>query len=355
MIPVIEVKGTHRQMGFAIGREMKECVERMVINYRQMIEQSPEIKLTWERAVVQARKYLPFVVEYMPQYVDELRGLAEGSGTEFEDLVVCNCLEEMTSDMLFERCTTIAFGPDRTANGHVLIGHNEDWMPVDRDLQYVVRADPEGELPFLSATYGGLLCNIGFNSAGVAQAINSVYPTDVRLGVPRVFVGRSVLASSRIGTAINRALHPRRAAGYNHVLVDENGELYNLEVTSTRYDMLYGGDGWLAHSNHYTSNWLHELEEKPEQLTGSRVRNNRAQRLAAKAVQRGKVQIEDVQAILSDHVNYPSSICSHPKDRPAINQSATIGSIIMDLSARTMWYCYGNPCEGEYAPLTMAN
>lgn len=354
MIPIIRARGTHHQIGFAIGREAGDRVNRMIVNYHNLLEQTPEIKLTWQRAIVQARKYLPFATEYMPSYVEELRGTAEGAGADFEDVLVCNCLEELTSDMLFERCTTVAFGDDHTADGHVLIGHNEDWMPEDRDLQYVVCAEPEGELPFLSVTYGGLLCNIGFNTAGIAQCINSVYPADVRLGIPRVFIGRAVLAAPRIGRALYRAVHPRRAAGYNHVLADENGELYSVEVTSGKFDVLYADDNYLTHTNHYTSPRLRDLEALPDQLTGSHVRNNRARRLAKKLAGRGNVQLEDIQAILADHVNHPGSICSHTRDLPSLDDSATIGSSIIDLNARTLWYCYGPPCQGEYAPITLS-
>jgi isopenicillin-N N-acyltransferase-like protein len=354
MIPIITAKGAHHDIGFAIGREAGERVRRMVVNYRAMLEQTPDIKLTWSRAIVQARKYLPFAVEYLPQYVDELRGIAEGSDTDFEDLWVCNCLEELTSDMLFERCTSIAFGPEHTADGHTLIGHNEDWMPVDKDTQYLVRAEPDGELPFIALTYGGLLPNIGLNAAGIAQCINSVYPNDVRLGIPRVFIGRAVLAAPRIGRALYRSAHPRRAAGYNHLIADEHGELYNVEVTSGHFDPLYGGDvGYLTHANHYTSPMLRPFEEQPDQLTGSHIRANRARRLAQQLARRGQVRLEDIQSLLSDHVNYPASICSHAKDLPIMDETATISSLLMDLNARTIWYCYGNPCEGEYAPMAL--
>ncbi|HLF26262.1 MAG TPA: C45 family peptidase [Anaerolineae bacterium] len=353
MIPILHAQGPHHAIGFSLGREVGDRVAHMVANYRGMLEQTPEIKLTWPRAIVQARKYLPFALEYMPQYVEELRGMAEGSGVDFEDILVCNCLEELTSDMLFERCTVVAFNNDHTVDGHVYLGHNEDWLPHDQDLQYLVRAEPEGELPFLALAYGGLLCNIGFNAAGIAQCINSVYPTGVRLGIPRVFIGRAVLAAPRIGRAMYRAVHPRRAAGYNHLLADDNGELYNVEVASDRFDVLYGEDGFLTHANHYTSPRLRDFEEQPDQLTGSHVRNNRARRLAQQLIRRGKVRIEDVQAILSDHVNYPGSICSHAKDLPILDESVTIGSLVIDLNARTLWYCYGNPCEGEYAALTL--
>jgi len=96
MIPIVNAKGTPHEIGFAIGREVGDRVARMVVSYRAMLEQSPEIKLTWGRAIVQARKYLPFALEYLPPTVEELRGIAEGSGTDFEDVLVRNCLEELS-------------------------------------------------------------------------------------------------------------------------------------------------------------------------------------------------------------------------------------------------------------------
>ncbi|HBY94706.1 MAG TPA: hypothetical protein DEP84_12225, partial [Chloroflexi bacterium] len=35
-------------------------------------------------------------------------------------------------------------------------------------------------------TYGGLLPNIGFNAAGIAQCCDSIHPSDRRIGIPRV-------------------------------------------------------------------------------------------------------------------------------------------------------------------------
>ena len=119
--------------------------------------------------------------------------------------------------MLFEKCTTLALSPELTDLGHVLLGHTEDWLPVDREWQYVVRVCPDDEPAFVSAVYGGLLPNVGFNANGLAQCINTVYPKDARVGIPRLFIGRHVLAAPRLGEALERALEPRRAAETRHM------------------------------------------------------------------------------------------------------------------------------------------
>jgi len=353
MFPVIDASGTHHHIGLAIGHAVPDRIAGMVRNYQALFTQLPNFKLTWTQAIVQARKYLPFIEESMPQYLDELRGMAEGSGVAWDDLLVCNCFEELTDDMLFERCTTVAFAPEHTQDQHVLLGHTEDWLPIDREWQYVVRVRPDDEAAFIAAVYGGLLPNVGFNAAGIAQCINSTYPDDVRLGIPRIFIGRHVLTAPRIGLAIERALHPRRAAGYNHLLADDSGELYNLETTSTQFDLLYADDGFLTHTNNYLSDRLRDHETEPEELIGSHIRVNRSRRLARQAMQRGPIALDNVKCILSDHVNRPYSICAHAEDVPQREQSVTISAYMIDLSARTLWYCYGNPCQGEFVPVVL--
>jgi len=352
-VPVVDAQGTHRAIGLAIGRAVPDRIAGMARNYQLLFEHSPQLKLTWPQAALQARQYLPFIESAVPQYLAELQGLAEGSGVPFDDLLICNCFEELTGDLLFEKCTSVAFAPEHTQDQHTLLGHTEDWLPIDRAWQYVVRVRPDDEAPFIAAVYGGLLANVGLNGAGVAQCINSMYPTDARPGLPRVFVGRHVLTAPRLGVAIERALHPRRAAGYNHVLADEHGELYNLETTARQFDLLYGRPGYVAHANNYLSDRLRDLEDQPDQLVGSHVRANRADHLARQLMPRGAVTRADVQRILSDHVNHPYSICSHAEDVPLLEQSVTISAYLLDVHARTLWYCYGNPCQGEFAPIPL--
>jgi isopenicillin-N N-acyltransferase-like protein len=349
MVPIVDAAGSHYDLGFIIGRAVPDRIAGMIRSYQALFANLPGFKSTWAQALRHARQYLPFVEEALPQYLDELRGLADGSGATFDELLLCNCFEELTDDMLFEKCTTVAFAPEHTVDGHVLLGHTEDWLPIDRDWQYVVRARPDDEPAFISPVYGGLLPNVGFNAGGLAQCINTVYPDDARVGIPRLFIGRHVLAAPRLGLAVERALHPHRAAGYNHVLADANGELYNVETTATRADLLYAADGHLTHTNNYLSPRLRDHEA--DVIIGANLRVNRAARLAKQALARGPIDFSAIKAILADHNNYPYSICAHAEDVPPRDQTVTISAYVIDLTARTLWYCYGQPCTGEFVPI----
>jgi isopenicillin-N N-acyltransferase-like protein len=346
--PLVEVYGTHREMGCQIGEAQREQVQHSIENAHLLIEQTyPTLELTWEGATIQSRKYLPFAEERYPQYVDEMRGIAAGANVTFDDVMVLNVMEAVTMDAIhLTRCTSFAVNEECTADGHVLAAHNEDWVPEDEDDVYVISAKPRDEPPFLAMTYGGLLPNVGFNAYGIAQLIDSVYPNDSRIGIPRLVVSRAVLASRRLSGAIGRTLISHRAAGYNHLLVHDSGEIYSVEVSSRKFDILHGTDGYMVHTNHYLSQTMKEIENEPEELISSRVRYFRANRLLR---QSSSHSIKSLQAIQKDHVNLPNSICNHniagidPLDR-----ENTISAMVIDLTAREMHIAWGNPCQNAY-------
>jgi len=347
--PLVRVSGTHREMGRQIGEACRKQVQHGVENGRNLVADAyQQLELTWAGAQIQARKYLPFAQERYPQYVDELMGIAEGADVIFEDLVVINAMEAVTMDALhLTRCTSMAVNDERTADGHVLLAHNEDWVPEDEDDVFIILANPKHDPPFLAMTYGGLLPNIGFNAYGIAQLCDSVYPNDSRIGTPRTVVSRAVLASKTPDEAIRHMLSAQRAAGYNHMLVHESGELYSVEVSARRFGILYGDDGYIVHTNHYLSENMQQVEREPEDLVASRIRYFRALRMVKR--QEEQHTIKTLQSIQRDHVNFSNSICNHSIDASnPLDREKTVNAMVIDLTAREMHIAWGNPCENPY-------
>ncbi|MCZ7553567.1 MAG: C45 family peptidase [Anaerolineales bacterium] len=347
-MPLVHARGTHRQIGQQIGEAMAAQVRHSLESARNLIEESySSLELDWQGALIQARKYLPFALERYPQYVEEMQGIAEGAGVDCDDLATLNAMEAVTMDALhLTKCTSLAVNEERTADGHVLVAHNEDWVPEDEADVYLVHAIPDDEPPFLAMTYGGLLPNIGFNAAGIAQCCDTVYPTDSRIGIPRIFVSRAVLGARTLVDAVEMALTPQRAAGYNHLLAHESGELYSVEVSARRFAILYGEEGFIAHTNHYLDPKMQAIENEPDELIGTRLRYFRAVRLL-----RGSSAhtIKSLQAIQRDHLNHPYSICNHAVEiNDPLEREKTINALIIDLTSRAMHIAWGNPCEHKY-------
>ena len=56
-----------------------------------------------------------------------------------------------------------------------------------------------------------------------------------------------------------------------------------------------------------------------------------------------------MQEALSDHVNHPNGVCSHPDPKLAeVDREATVVSAVMDLSERRLWLSDGMPCSNPH-------
>ncbi|MCE1252212.1 MAG: C45 family peptidase [Anaerolineae bacterium] len=343
----VEIRGSHLQMGQQIGEACKEQVKHSVENARVLLDTAYDsLQLTWDMAKIQASKYIPFAEERYPQFVDELRGIAAGSGVSFGDICVVNVMEAVTVDALhLTKCTSLAINQERSLDGHVMLAHNEDWVPEDEDDVFLVEAYPDNEPAFMAMTYGALLPNIGFNEHGIAQCIDSVYPSDCRIGVPRLIYSRAVLSAHTLDEALRAILVPQRAAGYNHLLAHESGELYNVEVSAHYFALMSSENGTLVHTNHYTDSEMRKVEHEPDELISTRVRYFRAQRLMRQTQMHTR---DSLTRVLRDHVNHPDSICNHATIGDPLDREKTVCSLVMDLSERCMYAAWGSPCESEY-------
>lgn len=346
--PLVNVYGSHLQMGQQIGEACRELVRHSIHNARVLIDSTREhLQLDWDGACIQSRKYIPFIEERYPQYVDEMEGIAQGAGVDFVEVAVVNALEAVSMDALhLTKCTSFAVNETRSANRHVLVAHNEDWLPEDEPDIYIIHATPDNEPPFLAMTYGALLPNIGLNALGIAQCCDSVYPADTRIGTPRVVVSRAVLAARTIDGAIRATKSPQRAAGYNHLIAHESGEMYNVEVSARHSAILYAEDGAITHTNHYLDPKMQEIEDEPDEMVSTRIRYFRADRLLR---QSRLHTVLTLQAIQRDHTNYPDAICNHSiHEVDPMDREKTVCSLVMDLNARQMSVAWGNPCANNY-------
>ncbi|MFB0523727.1 MAG: C45 family autoproteolytic acyltransferase/hydrolase, partial [Candidatus Bathyarchaeia archaeon] len=179
--------------------------------------------------------------------------------------------------------------------------------------------------------------------------------SDVRIGVPKEFVARRILASKTIGDAIRAALPEKRGSSYNNNLCDSSGEIYSLEGSATDFCALYAHEGYLVHTNHYLSERMARYEaafqngkdKSPGAGVNSIIRYNRALRLLKREL--GKVTVNSLAKIISDHVNHPNSICRHiDESDPPLERCKTIYSVIINLTDLKLLICHGNPCTAEY-------
>jgi isopenicillin-N N-acyltransferase-like protein len=357
----VQAKGTYRELGRAVGEAAREQVQASVEFFRANFAAMTHGRLTFAQAEDLTPAYETAARRWLPQCVEELEGLAEGSRVPFSRLLVLNCGEEFTADEQpsmsgarsphsGDHCTAVAV----VSGGRHVVGHNMDWYVVDAANNVLFDlTGPDGTrvTGLAGAPY---LLMLGMNSHGIGNVSNSVHSTDNRVGVPNVFVRRSTLEAHTLEEARDKGLLEARARGTNQFFADTGGRLWDVETSATAHAFMdHSGDGFMAHSNHYVSPAMRSYEGYGG--GESAVRLSTAERLLAAGLEAGADPVELVAAVLRTHE--PSAdecICGHPDPAEApADQGMTTGSIICDLDERRLHACAGPPCEHPYQVFDM--
>lgn len=335
-IPVVEVRGSHRQVGEQIGAQMQPALARLLARLREGLPQG----VSWQEMVQQGQRYLAHSRAAYPQYVEELEGVAAGAGLPFEELFLGMCEELWAPEAWSRGCTDMAARGRATIDGSTLLAHTNDLGPeAEQDLVLLkVQAGEEPE--FLAISSGGLGYSAGFNAAGIGLTGNEVEANDTRVGVPRLLTVRAILAARRLEEALDACLLPPRASSYNNIVADAHGEVYSMEGSATDLQPIYIEDDILAHANHYATPAMRRFEANPADMAGSLIRHHRAWRLLRE--NRGRLSPALFQELLADHANYPGSICKHGLT------TVTVFSLVIRLEDRRAWIGRGRPCQAHY-------
>jgi isopenicillin-N N-acyltransferase like protein len=346
MIPLIETGGSPYAIGHDVGRAAREQLAVAAASARAELG-----GLDPDAAAAAIGPYLAATEGAAPAVVDELRGMADGAGVPFAALFVLNAAAELAQAAGFEACTVAGVPPEGTRDGHVLLAHNEDATAGWGDLAYVIHAEPDGAPPFAAFTYAGLLLHQGVNAAGLGSVGNALYARDARPGVPKLFQYRRALAETTIEGAIRAVTGPERAFGNNHLFATADGDLYDVEVSGGAWALIPGGGRAMAHANHFTAPGMTDLD-RDDDLLNSWLRQARVERLLARHW--GELDVPTLQAIMADHANWPRSVCKHHAPESDLDYG-TIGSVVIDVTARTLWACAGNPCRAEWREVRLGN
>jgi len=345
-IPLIEVSGTHREVGQQIGERMRPNLRRVLTRLRENLPPG----VTWQDMLLKGWLCLAHSRAAYPHFVEELEGIAEAADLPFEEvfLAICEELWEPTAwhagvPTLARGCTDFAARGQATVDGAPLIAHTNDLDPEAEEDLVILKVKAWNEPEFIGMSVAGLGFSAGFNAAGISMTGNAVSCSDIRPGVPRLLIARAILASRRLGEAMDACLLPLRASNYNNVIGDANGEIYSMEGSATDCESIYideNGENVMVHANHYVSFPMRRFEANRNYIGGSILRHNRAMRLLRENY--GRLSPTVFQELLADHANYPASICKHG------GATVTVFSIIISPNTLRAWIGRGRPCQTTY-------
>jgi len=364
-LSMIEVAGQPFDMGYQHGSELKDLVGVSLETFRRLIVADVYGLVpagvrgpSFEEVVDLAAEAIPLTEEYAPEVVEEMRGVAEGSGSKFEEIFALNShldiLERIGSHggrlEPSGGCSSYAVSNGATADGDTYVGWNadegEDWL---RSM-VLIKARPAEEPPLMFWNFAGCIGRPGMNPY-LGLSANGLFASDSWLGVPYCVICRKILQQRSVEDAIVVISGVRRMAGLNYTLGDVEGNVAAVETTARRSVVIPGVNGKVVHTNMYVTDELIPLEmAKGDDLVNSQRRLERLRELIVER-EAGSITLEDLKAVHRDHANRPDSICAHGDDK--YPGQMTLTSMIIQPSRERMLVAYGHPCEHEFVEYTL--
>ncbi len=360
--PVIQVRGGPYERGQQHGEQARDRIEACVDIYRSAF--SRNVRLDWTEVVRRARWFADVIEGLDPAIMTEMRGIANGSGLLLEEIVALNCRTEILfgvgsgsgpkPETAADECTTIAVTPNASAGGKMILGKNWDRWAVCGDTVVVIQVEQDEGPDFVTVVEAGMVGRDGFNEAGIAICGNLMRSTKDggKPGVPIPVIRRRVLNSQFLDDALDAVLHADRAASTNYVVAHDSGIVINFEAAPDQVFPIYPEAGLLTHSNHFTAVAAQVQAIGCGASPDSLYRHQRVRDLLEPKI--GCIRVEDVQEALRDHAGHPQSVCRHPNERQLESErSASIASIVIDLTDRVMHVASGPPCRNEYQTVAL--
>jgi isopenicillin-N N-acyltransferase like protein len=337
--PLVEVAGPPRDRGRQHGRQ---AADRIALGIRHYTEQLARSALDAGAIRDLVREYVPHMEAFEPAYVEEMRGIAEGAGVDFESIALLNARTEILKlgqrpDLRArladdEACTGVVALPEATHGRRVIHAQNWDWKAECAATAVVLRVRRDDGPDLLTFTEAGGLARSGFNAAGIAITANYLEcDRDYRrLGVPLALIRRKVLESRDLALAMRCVYVTPKSAANNMIVSHAGGVAIDFECAPDETFQVHPERGLLVHANHFVSPVaLGKLRDTGIANTPDTLyRDVRVRGLLAPQI--GRLTREDIKAALLDDFATPWSVCRPPRPGVTGVVSATVAMVVME-------------------------
>jgi len=253
-----------------------------------------------------AQKMLALTDVYFPEYLEEVKGYAEGAEIEFLKMWML-AIEDDADAEIAAKCTSII------TNGGKMLVHSEDAAGPGLENEICILKKTIKELTTLEIYYYNTLggVSVGLNSRGFALALNTILDKPQQIGIPKGVIARKLLDSKDPANDFEKIKGLRLADGYNHNIIDVDGNIINIELSINESEISFPKSPF-SHTNHCL---LLNKVEKIDDDYGTFSRLEKAINTPSRA------SVQDLQKLIEDD--------SFGKDK-SINNERTIGRMIVD-------------------------
>jgi isopenicillin-N N-acyltransferase-like protein len=357
LYPRVAVAGGARERGVAHGRQAAGRVRRSTEIYEAIFRHYAD--WDWDRVTRHALTFEKPIGDVHPDFLEEMRGIAEGSGLAYKDVLAINVRTEVMFSAVARKaaveCSAFAAMPETTADGHVLVGQNWDWKPHMTDTVIVLEVERDDGPDYVTVVEAGLLAKTGMNSAGIGLTTNALISSDDQgaPGLPYHVVLRAILDAENLPQALDAVTRHPRSSAANYLVAHRDGMAVDVEAAPGDYSrvwLVFPERGLLGHTNHYVCSTPGIKDVTRWYAPDSPFRLQRLEGLLDGL--QGRLEPRLLEDALRDHASHPLGVCKHrDPSLPEYEQSVTVASVVYDLTAGQMRLADGQPCTHEYRTL----
>ena len=354
VFPTIKIsENTPFKRGESYGSQAALLISVAVETYKTRYARAG---IDWEIARAVSMKHLDWAEtnEGLIEEVEELRGIAAGSGMDVGEIAALNTRYELLH--FPKECTSFALSREATAEGHVIVGQNWDQDPVlgAHAVLLDITEEEKGNHIFGVSEAGQLIRSgmcIHEDGSGTAACKNSILSNldRVGIGLPGCILMRKILTMNRINSALNLIESSARSVSSSITMGTTENKICSMELLPQggdkenrllidSFSIIQPTGGTVTHDN--------SIRTVPgiDMYRHGHPRGTHLKILFSERT--GRIDLDYIKKCLSDHEGYPGSICSHGNDEDENWQ--TISSAIYDLDGKKAYISCGAPCQSSY-------
>jgi isopenicillin-N N-acyltransferase-like protein len=335
-----EIGKTSHEWGLQHGEEFKTPIKELAeIRRHLMLAKNPALNRKLDEL---AMEQFQLSKKFAPHVADEIEGIAKGAGLTLTELVILNNYTDFRDISLPEEgCSTVHIQtPDE-----VLAGQTWDMHRSAKNYMCLIHVPGnDNHTAQLVLSLVGCVGLMGVNTHNGLIGVNNINTTNAKTGLIWPLLVRKALEGKNLGEMRHILLHAPVTSGHNYIVSSpEGGE--HLEITPTVAEkvsaLAKGQVGGIFHTNHCMG---YEIEKIEDKKSISSTTFNRYNLLSRKTY---KIQnLEDFKNLLSDHDEFPKSICSHFENGTQ-DPSFTCGGGVSDLKRGEHVFWRGCPAHDQ--------
>lgn len=320
-------KKSHYEAGFNFGR--------LLYNNGKIISNNYTFQITKERKKF-AEKCLPIYEKYYPEILEEIKGLARGQNSSYEDfytfLLSMYCFE------FTNHCTCIAVKD----KDNILFGRNSDFLVSLESLYMNCLYNLDNAYSFNGNTTAFIEMEDGINEYGLAVGLTFIYPTIIKEGFNAGMLVRYLLEKCKTTDEALALLKSVPIASQQTITIaDRTGNIVVVECNCKYLSIIKPtkDENFVTTANEFN-------EAKMKQFNNYEVDDWKAEeryKVSYNALKecQNNYSFDLIRDILSGKYGF---MCGYDRKTDA----DTVWSVIYDIKNNDIYRVEGNPQRKEY-------